>query len=248
MNFYRLFFAILLLSPSTLLAEECVGDCDSFRWGSKENPIYTENKNLNPSKVEKWCNDSSSEVRYVTAGIHPKGYEPCGEVQVETFCDALGNKIISRPGEITPPHGYKSCDNPPEITMMKDGMEVDIPAALRGETALHQKKESVEVSSERDWVDEYYEEKNISPDTPMTAKEFKELDQILDKKRNSNNTGDPLGLQQATDAMLQHVGGLESLLDMSNQSGDTSLGEQVQQIQENLMKRYQELEKAGAIP
>ncbi len=83
--------------------------------------------------IVKWCDHDSGHERYASSGITPAGYEPCGELAVVAYCDALGNKYIGPLDNV--PFGYKDCKLGPRIYAEKDGQPVDVPALFREDVA-----------------------------------------------------------------------------------------------------------------
>jgi len=67
------------------------------------------------NKIIKWCGKDKNDVRFSSANLKVKGYEPCGEPEVRVSCDPAGNKFYSQ-GEGSP-HSYQDCGVGPRIVI-----------------------------------------------------------------------------------------------------------------------------------
>lgn len=70
------------------------------------------------NRILKWCkvDSPSAPARYASANIELKGYAPCGELNSEVTCDAVGNRML---GKMTRPYDHKSCSVGPRISIFK---------------------------------------------------------------------------------------------------------------------------------
>ena len=65
------------------------------------------------NRIIKWCESNGTAIRYSSANITVKGFEPCGTLSAQTSCDPAGAKFISRSSET--PYSYRDCAVGPRL-------------------------------------------------------------------------------------------------------------------------------------
>ena len=105
------FFCAAVLQPRDSFAED-----DNWTYND-EIYLSLDAQRPQPSKlVTKWCSEDGSQVVYTN--LQPTEYEPCGELEIKSWCDAQGNKYLGRDN---PPHGYLDCAIGPRIQIVNSG-------------------------------------------------------------------------------------------------------------------------------
>lgn len=86
--------------------------------GKEHRPAEQENR------IIKWCSEDGSRVRYASANLTIKGFQPCGTLAATKTCDAVGNRIISKDG--ARPRDHRDCDLGPRILVIRQAPEDEI--------------------------------------------------------------------------------------------------------------------------
>src|SRR5262249_32183905 len=70
-------------------------------------------------RIIKWCSADGSRVRYASANLKIRGFEPCGKLQTTATCDASGTRLISK--DDNRPEGHLDCSVGPRIMIVNRG-------------------------------------------------------------------------------------------------------------------------------
>ena len=91
--------SIILLSFST---------CHADNWSINQKKALPGEKDEN--RIIKWCDkETGKKVRYASANIALKGYEPCGSIKSVDVCDENGNKFL---GQVPKKGIFSQCNAP----------------------------------------------------------------------------------------------------------------------------------------
>ena len=80
----------------------CTSSSGADEWTSETNKQHLPGSPEN--RIIKWCSTDGTKVRYASANLKIKEFEPCGTVNTTATCDPSGNRFISKDSERPPAH------------------------------------------------------------------------------------------------------------------------------------------------
>ena len=158
--------AILAFSVTTARAEEWSAD------GVGQYP-----PDAASDRIIKWCSTDGVRVRYASANLKIKGYEPCGKLETTATCDASGTRLLSK--DDTRPKGHLDCSVGPRIMIVNRG--------------------------EADTVDQSNMVQPTDTVPPLSAEEQTSLNSEMQRAAKAQQQDPAIQLQIMTNALLQSI-------------------------------------------
>jgi len=161
------------------------------------------NQDLPPTNPEnriiKWCKLDGSHVRFASANLKLKGYEPCGKLTSHTSCDAGGTRMISK--DANRPSGHLDCGRGPRIQISRDGVDL-LPTpgdeAIPSDYYLKQLDE--------DYLQQLPEEEKNKTVRAMSPAEVYQMQKEMERAQRQAEKNDPFyGLEKKFEKMLKDL-------------------------------------------